>query len=1127
MSDKNDNCVGEPMDVQRLDNGDDRPNDSDNNSDNNEALPGILVRGDPPPDNGGGSEEGLESNGSSIPPNGSPNQNQPPCPPPAPASSLPALAIRRLRLQAIFYPKFDNENSEQKVRHRMLDRARRNLCYVEASVKHSGSLVLWSGSNHYYSKNSLRNPFSLAGHVLLRQHFLRMAAATMTMLSSDSENAKQQQLVLDRAQQWYEDCSDYVVQNRLTLSFEVMTSGSSQVWGDHGQRPLRDYLVLTSIADRRTESFYSTSQLLDVAHQFHLPHNDYVVLVGPQAALALFDWYDATAQSTGTATKVIASLHKMATAYVPGMYPHASYQGEIMEGLVVRSVPFGDDDGQPTLGSSSNEEETESREWQQSWQLRQERAHTRLQSVGATSPIGTIVQQLLDAGCSVPPVYATSLRDMAAATIATTAVANPQAVQERMTRALCDVLELRSAESAARVPKSKVTELNLEAAWASLAQQCDDVETRRIATLLHTLCSNDSVRSGVELALFASNSGAGADDAAAAVQHQHQLVVHVLHDAIFPKYEKLRSPGAMKLFRGFVINLLSDATKDSTPGLLHRQASLSTATTTMTLKDDEVPNRVAASDSASDLPPLMLKLKFLPYMVRTFGIRNGLRILKTKGPGGFLKYTGDLLRKWNMPASAYETWQPYFQAWSRYVQNYLNRERRVEVVESSYLDHLEEFDRLYKSGSLPASATAASAASGNILRGLLVVAAVDERMSRAVADALSRHLTGGAPPVDLAHVTPDQLWVSRDPGCGMIATAQITQHLGAMRKLVNGQKQNNKESSLASASVSIVLVGCSAQDVEALDSIDGKEKKKAVGMMTAWRKVECGNIFDVARSIVADDGSINPDSSDLQQTVDAVRKVGDSLPVSDARTGIVVFCPGIPGCGKSSLVVEETRQAIRASLKRLDADNPRRLVVLTGDQVKEKYWPLVVQQRLQDPSSVLFTDKNAPLPSWDTVAEAAVKSKSVAVAITYPSVLQTTTITGTRDADGTLLGEQNHCYPFSLDYLAVCLLRVLDRKAGNHEGKLDSGTHRACMIVVKFFGLYKGLLAEEFEQRMSNYFEHAGATLSRPSIAVPFFKSERPGLPSDLQDLLIEAVQANVRPQMHDCVCVHQLSFSI
>jgi hypothetical protein len=109
------------------------------------------------------------------------------------------------------------------------------------------------------------------------------------------------------------------------------------------------------------------------------------------------------------------------------------------------------------------------------------------------------------------------------------------------------------------------------------------------------------------------------------------------------------------------------------------------------------------------------------------------------------------------------------------------------------------------------------------------------------------------------------------------------------------------------------------------------------------------------------------------------------------------------------------------------------------------------------------------------------------------------------------LGEQNHCYPFSLDFLALCLLRVLDRKAGQHEGKLDSGTNRACLIVVTFFGLYRGLVAEEFEHRMCNHFEEADAVLLRPSIPVPFFKSERPELPRDLHVLLVEAVQANVR----------------
>ena len=41
------------------------------------------------------------------------------------------------------------------------------------SLKHSGSLILWSGGGRYYSKDSTDNAFKLVGEPLLRQHFDR------------------------------------------------------------------------------------------------------------------------------------------------------------------------------------------------------------------------------------------------------------------------------------------------------------------------------------------------------------------------------------------------------------------------------------------------------------------------------------------------------------------------------------------------------------------------------------------------------------------------------------------------------------------------------------------------------------------------------------------------------------------------------------------------------------------------------------------------------------------------------------------------------------------------------------------------------------------------------------------
>lgn len=63
--------------------------------------------------------------------------------------------IRKMRLEAIFHPKFENENrSDKAVRREMMDRVEKQQGYLEVTLKHSGSLVLWSGGSHYFSKNS-------------------------------------------------------------------------------------------------------------------------------------------------------------------------------------------------------------------------------------------------------------------------------------------------------------------------------------------------------------------------------------------------------------------------------------------------------------------------------------------------------------------------------------------------------------------------------------------------------------------------------------------------------------------------------------------------------------------------------------------------------------------------------------------------------------------------------------------------------------------------------------------------------------------------------------------------------------------------------------------------------------
>lgn len=207
-------------------------------------------------------------------------------------------------------------------------------------------------------------------------------------------------------------------------------------------------------------------------------------------------------------------------------------------------------------------------------------------------------------------------------------------------------------------------------------------------------------------------------------------------------------------------------------------------------------------------------------------------------------------------------------------------------------------------------------------------------------------------------------------------------------------------------------------------------------------------------------------------------------------------------------------EEVRHNLREMDAKLPRKLVVRMGDKVQGKYWPLVTKERLKDPSSVYIADKNVPASTWELVAKVAATTKALAVPVIPDSMaLQTTVVTGVRKPNGELQQEdRKHSYPFSFSYLAVSLVRVLDRPSGSHTGKLDSGTSRACMIVIKFFTFYRRLTADEYRDTIRSKCAQAGAISASVPIEVPFFSNDASlELPEDLKTLLVEALQASVR----------------
>ncbi|XP_020967367.1 tRNA ligase 1-like [Arachis ipaensis] len=66
----------------------------------------------------------------------------------------------QVQIRATFYPKFENEKSDQEIRIRMIEMVAKGLSTLEVSLKHSGSLFMYAGhEGGAYAKNSFGNMY--------------------------------------------------------------------------------------------------------------------------------------------------------------------------------------------------------------------------------------------------------------------------------------------------------------------------------------------------------------------------------------------------------------------------------------------------------------------------------------------------------------------------------------------------------------------------------------------------------------------------------------------------------------------------------------------------------------------------------------------------------------------------------------------------------------------------------------------------------------------------------------------------------------------------------------------------------------------------------------------------------
>ncbi|KAK4762391.1 hypothetical protein SAY86_008159 [Trapa natans] len=222
----------------------------------------------------------------------------------------------RAQVRATFYPKFENEKSDQEIRIRMIEMVSRGLATLEVSLKHSGSLFMYAGNEGgAYAKNSFGNIYTAVGVFVLGRMFQE---------AWGSVAAKKQA-----------EFNEFLEKSHMCISMELVTA----VLGDHGQRPREDYVVVTAVTElgKGKPKFYSTPEIIAFCRRWRLPTNHVWLFSSRKSAASFFATYDALCEE-GTATPVCRALDEVADVSVPGSKDHITAQGEILEGLVARIV---------------------------------------------------------------------------------------------------------------------------------------------------------------------------------------------------------------------------------------------------------------------------------------------------------------------------------------------------------------------------------------------------------------------------------------------------------------------------------------------------------------------------------------------------------------------------------------------------------------------------------------------------------------------------------------------------------------------------------------------------------------------------------------------------------------------
>ncbi|XP_047080662.1 tRNA ligase 1-like [Lolium rigidum] len=538
------------------------------------------------------------------------------------------------RIKAAFYPKFDNENSDQETRNRMIEMVSRGLATMEVTLKHSGSLFMYAGQHGgAFSKNSFGNIYTAAGVFILGRIFREAWG--------------------EEAPKMQDEFNHYLTKNRVNISMELVTA----VLGDHGQRPKDDYAVVTAVTElgHGKPKFYSTPDMIAFCRKWRLPTNHVWLFSTRESAFSFFAAYDALCEE-GTATPVCKALDEVADISVPGSKDHAIVQGEILEGLVARMV-------------------------------------SRESSVQMEEVLRNFSQTPLDrVDCDLGP----TLREICA----------PDRLDEmQQIKAILENVGSSMYPDHFDWSGNGGLDAQSQKAGESVVAEFLQAHPTDYATkkLQETIRLMKQMKPSCFPAAFKCYGNYQKVDSLSNDKY-YKMVIHVHDDSVFKRYrqEMKKNQGLWPLYRGFFIDVnlfkannkkAAELSKESNILLNNIEGSLDSSSSA---KDG-----LADEDSNS-----MIKLKFLPYKIRTFLIRNSLSTIFKDKRSDYSNYYIRQMESWGTSESKLKELCILLNKWATYIRGKYGNESpsssiyvTVGNLERKYLSEAEPFLEQYAKSS--------------------------------------------------------------------------------------------------------------------------------------------------------------------------------------------------------------------------------------------------------------------------------------------------------------------------------------------------------------------------------------------------------------------------------------------